>query len=296
MRLPCASAYRRRTRWGSGAARDYPELMQLDWVPDRLRPTLQDWLAALSDDPTIVAAWLGGSLARGTADDWSDIDLHLLSSGPESPTAEAIRMLAPATRPCALVDAIPGLTSSFIVITDEWVHLDVIVHPLDGFSQGDHPVKLLFDDTGSVRTISSDAPEVAESSGLPLPPSVALYLLGDVVTLVRRQEWLALSRHLSRFRDDVLIPSLLAVAGSDKRDGAKRLNRYLTDDHCAALVDVGPIGTGAFDWDQPAIALASAYMFHVKRYALQHDLGWPHELEHATRRHWKEHLGITLPE
>ena len=32
----------------------------------------------IQDDPSILAAWLEGSLGRGNADRYSDIDLHVL--------------------------------------------------------------------------------------------------------------------------------------------------------------------------------------------------------------------------
>src|SRR5262245_12518988 len=33
--------------------------------------------ASLGADPRFVAAWLGGSVGRGDADDWSDVDLYV---------------------------------------------------------------------------------------------------------------------------------------------------------------------------------------------------------------------------
>lgn len=47
-------------------------------TPPRLREPLATLVAVCEADPSVVAAWLGGSLARGVADDWSDIDLHIL--------------------------------------------------------------------------------------------------------------------------------------------------------------------------------------------------------------------------
>jgi uncharacterized protein len=49
--------------------------MQLDQVVPVVR-------AALQHEPTIAAAWLFGSVARGTAHDHSDVDLAVLRTGP----------------------------------------------------------------------------------------------------------------------------------------------------------------------------------------------------------------------
>jgi len=46
---------------------------------ERARDDLLTHIArVLMDDPRIVAAWLTGSLAYGTADAWSDLDLHVI--------------------------------------------------------------------------------------------------------------------------------------------------------------------------------------------------------------------------
>ncbi len=46
---------------------------------ERARDDLLTHIArVLMDDPRIVAAWLPGSLAYGTADAWSDLDLHVI--------------------------------------------------------------------------------------------------------------------------------------------------------------------------------------------------------------------------
>ena len=47
-------------------------------IPGRLRPTLDALVSACRDDKRVRSAWLEGSIAQGVADDWSDIDLHLL--------------------------------------------------------------------------------------------------------------------------------------------------------------------------------------------------------------------------
>jgi hypothetical protein len=105
--------------------------------------------AAAAADDRIVAAWLDGSFAAGTADAFSDIDLHCAVtdesagwfSGHWSDLAKRIT-------PLVLAGPIPGVLGGF-VITPQWLHLDLVFHPR---SQCDPAaltsVRPLFDRTG----------------------------------------------------------------------------------------------------------------------------------------------------
>jgi predicted nucleotidyltransferase len=106
------------------------------WIPGRLRDGLSTLIAACEDDPDILAAWVGGSLARDTADDWSDIDLHLLVAHPEE-FGSGIADWFAGTMPVVLADEIPGVSGGFLFMTPDWIHVDVIVHGSQGFSQGE---------------------------------------------------------------------------------------------------------------------------------------------------------------
>ncbi len=77
------------------------------------------------DDGRIRSVWLEGSLAQGSADDWSDIDLHLAVIQPEN--FAAIEWLDSKVH-LVLADAIPGLSGSFICLTSDWIQIDLNVH------------------------------------------------------------------------------------------------------------------------------------------------------------------------
>ncbi|QCO96757.1 hypothetical protein FCN77_02275 [Arthrobacter sp. 24S4-2] len=97
-------------------------------VPARLRPALLQMLAACNDEHRVRAAWLEGSFARGGADEWSDIDLHLIVEEPE--TFGAVEWLG-SLMPLVLADAIPGLPGAFICLTPDWLHIDLNLHSLE---------------------------------------------------------------------------------------------------------------------------------------------------------------------
>jgi hypothetical protein len=121
-----------------------------------------------------------------------------------------------------------------------------------------------------------------------------LYFMGVTVAVVRRQEWLALAQGAAGFRDSMLIPLMLAENGIRKTDGAKRLNRYLTDEQIAALRAIPAIGSDPDRLIEVHTAIAREYLTRARRLALQLDEPWPTELERASRDLWKSELGISL--
>jgi hypothetical protein len=264
------------------------------WIPARLRDSLAVLVAACEEDPAVVAAWVGGSLARDTADDWSDIDLHLLVTEPEDFGAGIAEWFT-RRMPTVLADEIPGVPGGFIFVTPEWVHIDVIVHGRRDFSQDDFPVRVLMDPHGLLRDIPASAEQVV---GEPYAPQdqirLYLYFMGVTVTVIHRHEWLALAQGAAGFRDSLLIPLMLAENGVRKTDGAKRLNRHLTAEQIAALQAIPAIGSDPDQLISAHTAIAREYLTRARRLVALLDEPWPAELERASLDFWRRELGISL--
>lgn len=263
-------------------------------IPPRLRASLTALVAACAKDHAVRAAWVGGSLARGTADDWSDIDLHLLVTDPDE-FGRGIAGWFARTMPTVLADPIPGVPGGFLFVTPDWIHVDVIVHGCTDFSQGELPARVLLDPDGLVREVPASAEEML---GEPFFPAdrvrLYLYFMGVTVTVVRRQEWLALAQGAAGFRDSLLIPLMLAENGVRKTDGAKRLNRYLTDEQIAAVQAIPAIGSDPDQLIKAHTAIAREYLARARRLAVLLDEPWPTELERASRDLWRRELDIDL--
>ena len=264
-------------------------------IPGRLREPLAALVAACEADPAVLAAWVGGSLARDTADDWSDIDLHLLVTDRDE-FGSGITEWFGRTLPTVLADQIPGVPGGFIFVTPDWIHVDVIVHGRGGFTQDGFPARVLLDPQGLVREIPASAEEMAGDPYLPHDQvRLYLYFMGVTVTVIHRREWLALAQGAAGFRDSLLIPLMLAENGVRKTDGAKRLNRYLTAEQIAALEAIPPVGGP--DPDQLVAAhtaIAREYLTRARRLAAALDEPWPTALEQASLDLWRRELGITL--
>lgn len=264
------------------------------WLPARLREPLADLVAACRDEPAILAAWVGGSLARETADDWSDIDLHVLVADAEEFGTRVPGWFA-GIRPVVLAEPIPGVAGGFLFVTPDWIHVDVVVHGSQGFTQDEFPARVLLDDQGLVRDIPASAEQMVGEPYLPLEQvRLYLYFLGVTVTVIHRREWLALAQGAAGFRDSLLIPLMLAESGVRKTDGAKRLNRYLTAEQIAALESIPPIGSDPAQLVEAHTAIAREYLGRGRRLAARLEEAWPSALERASLDLWWRELAIDL--
>lgn len=260
-------------------------------VPSRLRDAFAALTIACARDPRIRAAWVGGSLARGTADDWSDIDLHLLVDD-SAAFCDGIEDWITAILPKALLDPIPGVPGGYLYITPDWVHVDLIVHATQGFVQGELPVRVVHDPDQLVREVAARPDEMQGEPYLPIAQvKLYLYFMGVAVTVIKRAEWVACRQGVTGFRDNLLIPLMLAENGIRKSDGAKRLNRYLTAEQIAALDAVTPTGSDPEDLVAAHIALAADYLARARRLAQHSEEPWPSALEQATLDLWERELG-----
>lgn len=265
-----------------------------DWVPDRLQGPLTALVGACQDEPAVLAAWVGGSLARNTADDWSDIDLHLLVVDPEE-FGRGITNWFARTMSTVLAHEMPGVAGGFIFVTPDWLHVDVVVHGSEDFEQDTYPARVLLDPQGLLREIAAPQDEMAGEPYLPEGHvELFIYFMGVTVTVIHRAEWIALAQGAAAFRDTLLIPLMLAENGVRKTDGAKRLNRYLTAEQIAAIEAIPPVGSAPEKLVEAHAAIAQEYLTRARRLVAQLGASWPGEFEQASVDLWRRELGIDL--
>jgi predicted nucleotidyltransferase len=264
------------------------------WVPARLRAPLTALVDACECDTAVRAAWVGGSLARDTADDWSDIDLHLLVEGADDFESHIVEWFE-ATLPVVLADQIPHVPRGFLFVTPDWIHVDVIIHGSDGFAQAELPARVLLDRDDAVHDVPASAEQMVGEPYLPAEQvRLYLYFMGVTVTVVQRHEWLALAQGAAAFRDSLLIPLMLAENGVRKADGAKRLNRYLTGEQIEAIQAIPPIGSDPQQLVEAHAAIAREYLTRARRLTELLGEPWPEHLERASLDLWRQQLGVTL--
>lgn len=259
-------------------------------VPSRLTPMVGALTTGCEQDERVRAGWLGGSLARGNGDDWSDIDLHLAVA---DPAAFDVPSWLGGLTPMVLADPIPGVHGGYLCLTPEWVHIDVIVHSANGFTQDEHqPCSVLLDRDRLLHTVAAQDEEVREPYYPADQVRIFVYFMGNAVTVLHRGELIVLSQGCAVMRDS-LIALMLAENGVTKTDGAKRLNRYLTDEQRVALSALTPIGVDESGLRAGQAGIAGEYLTRARRLAEDSGAPWPEELVGAAIALWERELQLT---
>jgi hypothetical protein len=253
--------------------------------------------AVAAADDRIVAAWLGGSFAAGTADAFSDIDLNCAITDESADWfAGHWTDVARQITPLVLAAPIPGVLGG-IVITPEWLHLDLVFHRR---SQCDPAalttVEPLFDRTGTL--LPAEHAPAAGGPGEPYFPARAVsmyfYLLGNLAGVLGRGEVLLAVNGAIMRRDLGLVPVMLAENGVRKHDGQKRLNRYLTRNQLAFLESLPPLTAtpdSVIGFDQ---LIAADLIARGRDLAERTGSRWPAELEQATTGYLRRCLNVSF--
>jgi predicted nucleotidyltransferase len=216
--------------------------------------------AAAERQPGFRALVYGGSLARGEADAYSDLDLIATVDDPAAFDAEAVVREATET---VLLRRLPF---GVVAVTPGWLRLDLVVR-------------------------GADAPEHD-----PRPPDVRglaeefLRVLGLLPTVAGRGEWIVGSDGVWLLRL-LLVQLCLALNGETAVTGVKRLNAKLTAAQRAEIEALPPIAATRDAVVEGHLAIARAFLRRA-RSAVD---DWPTPLEDATRAHLSRELDLLLP-
>jgi hypothetical protein len=245
----------------------------------------------LPAEPGLVAAWLGGSLASGVADEYSDVDLNVavedahLDSWRETWPSVVERCAGPLVLAQAISS--PEVVGGF-ALTTAWEHVDLVVQARSELSPPE-PCRILHDPEG----LLEERRDVV-ARGDPYYPAdevrLFLYLLGNLVVVAGRGELVVAHGGVGALRD-LLVRLMLAGNGVRKTDGQKRLNPYLSAGQRAVLESL-PIP--AVDLDEILGAcrrVRDAYVARARELARTTGSSFPDDLATATERHLTRHLG-----
>jgi predicted nucleotidyltransferase len=252
----------------------------------------------LRGDERVLAVYLIGSYATGAADRFSDVDVHLVVTDDSTEWFkehwdDVLRELA---GPTVLADRLPGLIGG-LGITADWLHVDLIVHPLAAFDRFQYDgVRVLFDRDGTLFPEGDIAPKGGQP-GEPYWPAANVnlffYFLGNLVTVLGRDERIVGNQGIGVVRDQ-LVALMLAERGVRRNSGVKRLNAFLSDEQRATLESIPAAGTDPAD-----IVVANQYIcreFVTRGTALAKRTGgeWPTEFVEATFAHLQNHFGTSF--
>ena len=249
---------------------------------------------ALQNDGRVLALFLAGSLGRGTADRFSDIDLLAVAPAEaHAPITTAFRSsLALQVR---LVFWRLRLTDVSLVnaITEDWQRIDlflIVPEQLPAYAQ--NALKPLFDTNNLFATLPPTSPPP-----LPNRARVAFLIeefirvLGLLPVVIGREEFEVgiagaglLRAHLTEL--------LVETAGSPAKGGALHLSRILSPERRRTLRDLPTPLPTSDSLIEAHLATAQIFLPYARTVAAQLGLVWPTNFEAATWQYLGRELGI----
>lgn len=276
---------------------------------------VQRAVEVLGADDRVLAAYLVGGFAVGMGDAFSDVDLQCIVAPEKADElrtgwVEVMSRVAPPihVRPFGTLSPnTPRRSPTFggLCITAEWLHYDVVFHvagEVDPMSVvGMVP---LFDKAG---LLPVDAVPRPGRKGDPFFPEAVvdffLYMLGNVVAPIGRDEPVPASNGVVMMRDIGLVGLFLAEGGlTTTREHTmgnpfpftKRLRRYLTGEQHALLASLPPVGATLDSAIDGYVALAEVFLPRARRLAEASGATWPAAFERASVAHFERSIGLSL--
>ncbi|HVT78806.1 MAG TPA: nucleotidyltransferase domain-containing protein [Acidimicrobiales bacterium] len=239
----------------------------------------------LGADPRVVRVEVTGSVADGTADAWSDLDLKVIVRDADvgafldeweqwlakiTPTVLADRTIAPFIINTVTDDGLTFDLSVWAESAPEWT-------PPPGFTVG----------FMSGRRFDSYGPALAYAVQERLRG-----LAGPGIRLLKRGDFVWGMTGLGHTLG-LLMTVLLAETDVVPAD-ARHPERYLTDEQRAVFASLPPVAANYDAMLRYELALAEATITRARPLFERYELEWPRALEAVAARNVREHLGVTL--
>lgn len=254
----------------------------LDVIDPRLVEVWERAQAVLGADERVRSVELGGSVAAGTADEWSDLDLQVVAHADHhdgfladwpvwlaeiTPTVFARTPIAPFIVNAVTAD---GLTLDIVVFNGEAITFpratDYVVGALS---------HTRFADVGA-------ALEYAVAEQL-------RGMAGPFISLVRRGEHL---RHLAGVPHLLGLLTTVFLAELGAPPPGKLWNRTYTDEQLAAVASLPPVGANHDDIVAFGLAVAELVVTRARPLYPRYGLTWPTALAQVAARRVHDTLAI----
>lgn len=213
-----------------------------------LRPDHQALIDRINEvfeaDPDVLAAWVEGSVGRGTHDAGSDLDVHLAlrDEAFESYGKPAPALLARIAPPLGFLDTTFGQVCVLASTLSGPVRLDLYLEPLGALATNPRHAgfRTIFD-RADVASLLAQSPEPTFSAAAQLQGLIRGYFFGGMwpVRMWMRADWGSLLMNDLRLVYDCIVPALLIAEGSPEfyREPHSRA-RFLAPANLAAINDV----------------------------------------------------------
>ena len=267
-----------------------------------MNPTLEqqeliDTISRLfAADADIEAAWLGGSLGRGSGDAFSDVDvLALVTTVPATTAGLRYGRDCDHIADAALVTVLFG-GSVVSVVTTDWRRFDIsFIERPDLARYAARHLRALFNKGDHTPSSLDEAPYLTTPATVLALVNEYLRVLGLLVVALGREEYLvglAGVEILRRLTTDLMLEE--NGVGPAERGGALRRNPFLKPDQRRELAALAPVSASREGLIAANLELAAIFLPRAKRLAAQVGMAWPAVFEAATKRHLRERLGVAI--
>lgn len=255
----------------------------LEILDPRYGRLLDRFRAVVGRDPRVKAIEITGSVASGTADRWSDLDLQVITHRDhhDEVLAEWPTWLAEVTP--TVFARTPIAPFVINAVTDEGLTLDVGVYaeapPDVPASTGEYLVGMIgrrFKDLG-------DALDYAVAEQL-------RGLAGPFISLLQRDEHL---RHLAGVPHLLSLLTTVFLAETGAPPPGKHWNRTFTDEQRDAVAALPPMSATREGIVGFGLGLAELLVTRARPLYPTYGLAWPSELAAVAARRLRDELGVT---
>jgi predicted nucleotidyltransferase len=259
-------------------------------------PTLtENVVTVLKADPRIRAAWLAGSRGRGTDDQYSDLDIWVVTA-PEDRKAILADWpsLADKLGPTVLCQRV-GLLPVYTHITPEWDRYDVLFGTTEDVPRRSRDsVRVLFDRDGLDALLAEPGPpQGPDPARVQATTTEFLRVLGLLPVVIGREEYVVAASGAGLLRT-LLIQLMAEDTHVADRGGALKLNGLLPPQRLQALAGLPPIAATRESAIEAHLACARLFLPYARDLSERTGAAWPAELEAAARSHLRATLSITL--
>ena len=267
----------------------------LERLPPGYRALLERAAQVLGRDGRVRALWVGGSLARGDADAYSDLDLIAsVRDADFGALAESWREWLAEITPTVLARQIPFLPGSFYSLTPTCERLDLVLERVSAVRSSRYARAVVFDRDG----LDAERPLAAP----PAPPDRAkvetaieepLRYLALLPAVLGRGELLLAQEgygHMRRRISELFLEENAPLPTT----GVKHWRDKLRPEQYAVLESLPWPAANRDALIAANLEVGRALLRHGRAVAAKLGVAWPVELERAVRAHLVRELGVDL--
>ena len=256
----------------------------LEVVDGRYRDLYERARAVLGADPRVRSVELSGSLGDGTADEWSDLDLKIVTEPEEHDAFLAdwrqwVGRITPvvfARRPIA-----PFIINT---LTPEGLTVDIAVY--SGSAPAYVPSSRYVVGLLSSRPFDS----IGEALGYAVEEQLR-GMAGPFISLVKRDEHL---RHLTGAAHLIGLLTIVFLAETGAPPPAKHWNRTFTEEQRAAAAGIPPLSATREGVIAFGLGVAELVVRRARPLYPRYELEWPAELAAVVARRVHDELGLRI--